>query len=399
MARPNATLSLPPLVFDGLLAVALFAFSFVSRLEVDADTLAPFRREPDGLNLLLTALMTLPLVLRRVHPIPVFVLTLLTWGADRVLDYPATTSSAAVVLVFHSIGSELPRRMSTAIGVPVVVAVSAFTVLGAVTLESVTWGSAVFTLLATAVPLLLGREVHERRRRFTELEERAERAEREREARAKQAVADERARIARELHDVVAHQMTVMTLQAEGAHRVAGSSDPRIVEALGVIRDAGREALGEMRRMVGLLRDPDAATPDMAPLPQLSDLDTLIAGIERAGVPVDFSVSGTPHKLGEGIELSVFRIVQESLTNAVRHGGPGVSATVAIHYGDDRLDVSVRDDGRGAANRDENGDGHGLVGMRERVAVLGGTFTAGPRPGGGFEIEASLPVETTTEGN
>jgi signal transduction histidine kinase len=251
------------------------------------------------------------------------------------------------------------------------------------------------TIIATATPLLVGREMRARRERAEELQRKVAEAERERKESARRAVAEERARIARELHDVVAHQMTVMTIQADGARRVADGADPRVIEALDTIQATGHSALAEMRRVVGLLRENETGSPELAPLPTLDDLGTLVEQVRSStGVPVDLEVEGAVRPLAEGVELSAYRIVQESLTNAVRHGGPNVSADVAVCYGDDGLDVLVVDNGRGAAAAAGNGGGHGLVGMRERVAVLGGSFEAGPRPGGGYRVHASIPYQT-----
>lgn len=351
-----------------------------------------FLRQSDGLHIALIVLMTAPLALRRVYTIPIFFVILGSWIVDRGLDYPDSLAGIGVGIAFYTIGAVLEYRRSLLIGGASAAAVVAWTGIGAAVLESVTSTALITTLIATVTPLLLGREVHERRRRVEELQERAERAEREREQQAKQAVAEERTRIARELHDVVAHQMTVMTVQAEGAKRIAIGADPRLIEALETIRLAGHSALAEMRRTVGLLRasDEDAATE---PLPRLTDLDRLVERVRAAGLPVELDVSGTAPVLSDGAELSAYRIVQESLTNAFRHGGPGVTATVSIQYADDRVEVAISDDGRGSSSNTSNG-GHGIVGMRERIAVLGGVFEAGPRPGGGFIVRATIPAES-----
>jgi signal transduction histidine kinase len=248
-------------------------------------------------------------------------------------------------------------------------------------------------MVITVTPLLLGREAHQRRRHVQDLREELGRAERDREEKARRAVAEERTRIARELHDVVAHQMTVMTLQAEGARRIADGSDPRVVDALETISDAGHRALAEMRKTVGLLRVPEDES-ETKPLPRLSDVEQLVETVRAAGLPVDLEIEGEVRQLAEGTELSAYRIVQESLTNSIRHGGPEVSAKVTIEYAEDHLDVLVLDDGRGASADPGDGVGHGIIGMRERIAVLGGDFDAGPHAGGGYEVRASIPVES-----
>lgn len=378
---------------DALIAAGTFTLGLLGRFQIDTDIAEVFSRESDALHLFLIALMTVPLVLRRVYPTAVFFLILAAWAAERSFDYPETLAGIGVVIAFYTIGAELSRRSSLRIGGVTALFILGFTGIGVVMLESVTGVSLITTMIITVTPLLLGREVHEQRRRVEELRERAEQAEHDREEKARRAVADERARIARDLHDVVAHQMTVMTLQAEGARRVADGSDPRVVKALETISDAGHSALIEMRRMVGLLRAPEEES-ETEPLPRLADVEVLVEKVRAAGVPVDLDVEGDVRRLAEGTELSAYRIVQESLTNSVRHGGPDVTAKVAIEYKEDHLDVLIADDGRGASADTGDGIGHGIVGMRERIAVLGGEFSAGPKKGGGYQVHAVIPIES-----
>ncbi|TDI52359.1 MAG: histidine kinase, partial [Acidobacteria bacterium] len=205
---------IPPrhLGLDALIAAGTLTLGLVGRFQIDTDIAEVFSRESDGLNLLLIALMTVPLVLRRVYPTPVFFVILGAWVADRTLDYPDTLASIGVAIAFYTIGAELSRRSSLRIGGISALFIVGWTGIGVLTLESVTRVSLITTMISTVTPLLLGREVHERRRRVEDLRERVERAEHDREEKARRAVADERARIARDLHDVVAHQMTVMTL-------------------------------------------------------------------------------------------------------------------------------------------------------------------------------------------
>jgi signal transduction histidine kinase len=383
------------LAFDVAVALAVLALALMSR-PLDIEGLNDvFVRDPDWLHTTLILLMAVPLVLRRVYPRAVFSIVLGAWVIDRTLDYPEIVASVGVIIAFYTIGTELSRRRSYLVGGLTAVFLLFWTALGAFLLESVTMVSIASTIIATATPLLVGREMRARRERAEELQRKVAEAERERKESARRAVAEERARIARELHDVVAHQMTVMTIQADGARRVADGADPRVIEALDTIQATGHSALAEMRRVVGLLRENETGSPELAPLPTLDDLGTLVEQVRSStGVPVDLEVEGAVRPLAEGVELSAYRIVQESLTNAVRHGGPNVSADVAVCYGDDGLDVLVVDNGRGAAAAAGNGGGHGLVGMRERVAVLGGSFEAGPRPGGGYRVHASIPYQT-----
>jgi signal transduction histidine kinase len=218
--------------------------------------------------------------------------------------------------------------------------------------------------------------------------ERAVRAEREREERARIAVAEERARIARELHDVVGHSVSVMTVQASGVRRLLRPDQEREREALLTVERTGREALAEMRRMVGVLRRPEEA-PALAPQPSLEHLERLVEQARESGLPVDLRVEGDPVDLPAGVDLTAYRLVQEGLTNALKHAR-ATHALVLVNYGDGAIEVTVSDDGRGVGNGD--GGGHGLVGMRERVSVYGGELDAGPQPGGGYRLRAKLPV-------
>ncbi|HEU5160683.1 MAG TPA: sensor histidine kinase [Streptosporangiaceae bacterium] len=220
----------------------------------------------------------------------------------------------------------------------------------------------------------------------------AEHAELRRQDLARQAVLEERARIARELHDVVAHHMSVVALQAEAAPYKIEGLPPAALETFSVIRGAAREALAETRRVVGLLRG-DSEAAERVPQPGLARLDDLIAWAERAGLSVKPAIVGMPRQLSAGVDLSAYRIVQEALSNAAKYA-PGADIQVEIRYGTDRLCVTITDDGPRGRRPEASGGGHGLVGMRERVAMLGGSLTAGPREAGGFEVRAELPYDT-----
>jgi signal transduction histidine kinase len=378
---------------DALIAAATLTVALVSRLAIPQAIAAAFSREFDGLQLFLIILMTVPLVLRRVYPTPVFFVILAAWVVERALNYPETLAWTGLVIAFYTIGAELSRRSSLRIGGITALFILGGTGIGVATLETISGFSLVTTMIITVTPLLVGREIREQRRRVHDMRERVERAERDREEKAYRAVADERTRIARELHDVVAHQMTVMTLQADGARRIADGSDPRVVQALETISDTGHSALSEMRRMVGLLRAPEE-TSETEPLPRLAEVEQLVEKVRAAGVSVGLEVEGDVRRLPDGTELSAYRIVQESLTNSVRHGGPDVTATVAIEYKEDHLNLLILDDGRGASAESSDEVGHGIVGMRERITVLGGEFSAGPRTGGGYQVHAIIPIES-----
>jgi signal transduction histidine kinase len=223
-----------------------------------------------------------------------------------------------------------------------------------------------------------------------EAEERAVRLEREREAEARAAVAEERARIARELHDVVGHSVSVMTVQASGVRRLLHPDQEREREALLVVEQTGREALAEMRRLVGVLRRPEEA-PALAPQPSLEHLDRLVQQARESGLAVDLRVEGEPAQLPPGLDLTAYRLVQEGLTNALKHAN-ATRADVVVRYGDGEVELLVSDDGAGSSEGNVDGSGHGLVGMRERVDVYGGELEAGPRPEGGYALRARLPL-------
>jgi signal transduction histidine kinase len=241
----------------------------------------------------------------------------------------------------------------------------------------------VFGLIWT-VAFALGRKFEE----ADEAKQRAAQAEREREERARTAVTEERARIARELHDVVGHSVSVMTVQASAVRRLLRPEQEREREALLIVERTGREALAEMRRMVGVLRRPEEG-PALAPQPSLEHVGRLVEQAREAGLSVELRVEGDPHPLPAGVDLTAYRLVQEGLTNALKHAR-AERAQVVVCYGDGDLEVTVSDDGRGAGSGD--GGGHGLVGMRERVAVFGGELEAGPRAEGGYRLRAKLPV-------
>jgi signal transduction histidine kinase len=249
-------------------------------------------------------------------------------------------------------------------------------------------GQFIFVSLIFAVVWVVGFTLGRKFAEADEAKERAARAEREREARAHAAVADERARIARELHDVVGHSVSVMTVQASGVRRLLRPEQEREREALLIVERTGREALAEMRRMVGVLRRPEEA-PALAPQPSLEHVDRLVKQTCEAGLPVELRVEGKATPIPAGVDLTAYRLVQEGLTNALKHAR-ATRAEVVVNYGDGQIEVMVLDDGSGVGNGD--GGGHGLVGMRERVSVYGGELDAGPQPGGGFRLRARLPL-------
>jgi signal transduction histidine kinase len=248
-------------------------------------------------------------------------------------------------------------------------------------------GDVIFTAVLIWAPIVAGQIVRVREQRAAALAAQAERLAEERDERARAAAAEERARIARELHDVVAHSISVMTIQAGAARLLIDDSPLRAAEPLRAVEETGRQTLAEMRRLLGILDH--GATPGLSPQPGLSRLTSLLEQVRSAGLAVDLVVEGQTRSLPPGVDLAAYRIVQEALTNTLKHAGPA-AALVAIRYLPQAVELEITDDGRGGGGG--NG-GHGLVGMRERASLYGGTVSAARRPGGGFEVRAVLPLE------
>jgi signal transduction histidine kinase len=351
------------------------------------------RREAENQPLLvvLTLVWTLAPLARRRLPFAAPVAALAAVGAMTFVaeEYVAAAATSVV-------GLALVAGVLSAYNEPRVAAaglVLAWGVVGLVMVQDPQerWvGSLVAGLVASAC-WLAGLGWYRRSTYAAALRERAERAERERETAARVAVAEERARIARELHDVIAHSVSVMVLQTGAVRRLLRDDQARERDALCAVERTGREALVEMRRLLGVLRAPDEQA-ELAPQPGLPQLPALVARTEAAGLPVALRVEGEPGPLPLGVDLSAYRIVQEALTNTLKHAGPA-HAQVAIRYHSDAIEIEITDDGRGPAVT--NGDGHGLVGMRERATLYGGEFSAGAREGGGFVVRARLPIPTS----
>jgi signal transduction histidine kinase len=245
-----------------------------------------------------------------------------------------------------------------------------------------------------AAAWVLGRFAHNYRAYAARLEERTAELEQAREELARRAVADERLRLARELHDVVAHAMSVIAVQSGVGAHIATTQPNEARRSLAAIEATSRAALTELRRLLGVLRQEGEPEGDLAPVPGLADLDGLLAELGKAGLAVRLQVEGKPAPLPAGVDLSAYRIVQEALTNVVKHAGPA-RARVVVGYRDQDVTVEVTDDGRGTVTSGSDGragTGHGLIGMRERVAAFGGDLEVGPRPAGGFRVAARLPL-------
>ena len=254
-------------------------------------------------------------------------------------------------------------------------------------------GSVAFSLAFVAGPFAAGVAMRLRTDREQALLVRNAELQREQEERSRAAVTEERARIARELHDVVSHAISVTVLQARGGRRMLGVDNQEVRKALEAIEHVNTQALGDMRRLLFLLRGVDD-NPRAAPSPSLARLESLIRKVRDSGLPVELSVTGATDKVPPGVDSSAYRIIQEALTNALKHAGPSAHAHVDVDCGDSGLTVAVRDDGRPTSV--VAGQGHGLIGIRERVAVVGGQLTIGPGENGGFVVQATLPYAVET---
>jgi signal transduction histidine kinase len=383
-------LRIPPRAFDQTIVVVLGVGSALAVV---------FGEAPEGraglrwIAVVLAIAQAVPLWWRRRRPALVLLLCWIATILYYVLDLPENAAiGLGTLIATYSIAAYGTARESVIGGVASVAVITALTTTGVLIAAEpkLSWGDVVFSAVFVAAVWLVGENVHVRRLRAAALEERAQRLKREAQLESARAAADERARIARELHDVVAHAVSTIVIQAGGARRVIASDREQAKRALEVIETTGRDALGELRRVLGVLRSDGAS--ELEPQPGLALLDSLVQAVRKTGLPIEVETRGVPFALPAVVDLSAYRIVQEALTNVVKHAGEA-RVRVLLTYEAGRLDVEVSDDGRGAAAElRDGGAGHGLVGMRERVALLGGELTTRPRSGGGFEIRARLPV-------
>jgi signal transduction histidine kinase len=380
-----------PYVWDGLLAVGVFGLALL--LEIlflspqghcidEAGHVAPcFRIDAGGRGLL--ALACAPLVWRRRAPMAALAATSIAIVLLQVRDYPTDFAGIAFVVAAYSAAAYRARLLVLTLALPIAIGAAAAVFLIDAPPDR---GPAeiVFDISAlVGLPMVFGRFEFNRRRRN----------ERDLDRAARDAVAGERGRISRELHDVVAHAMGVMVVQA-GAARVVLDRDPEGAEAaLRRIEDTGRTGLVEMRRLLEILETGDGAA--RAPQPGLERLDDLLETMRASGLPVEAMWEGSPHDLPPGLDLTAYRVVQEALTNALKHAGPA-HARVVLRYAGDSLEVEIADDGRGPPPEGAQAPGHGLIGMRERVALFGGSLETGARPGGGFVVRARIPLAEAT---
>lgn len=345
------------------------------------------------LSLPFVAVMVAPVMFRRRYPVAAFAVAVVAGAIQMLTGFRANGADLAIPVLLYTLAAYRPRSVSLP-GLMVVLVGCAAAVADWFparfdTVQTFFAGS-VSLVAPSLIAWVLGDSMRWRRAFYRGLEERAAQLERERDAQAKVAAAAERARIARELHDVVAHNVSVMVVQADGAGYALDAEPERARQALADISRTGRQALAEMRRLLGVLRSNGARSP-VSPLPGISQLGDLLAQTRNAGLDVTMTVSGTPRPFPAGIDLAAYRVVQEALTNVRKHAGPAARAAVAVRYGHSELSLEITDDGRGAAAYCD-GAGHGLTGMRERVEMYGGTLQVGARPAGGFQVAARIPV-------
>ncbi|BCJ69818.1 sensor histidine kinase [Polymorphospora rubra] len=376
------------LPFDLLLAAGAVTVELVLRATGPAE----LRTQPWPATVCWSLLSAVPIALRTVGLWPAIALCAVLVLVPLVTGYQALTVVFALVLLTYQGAARLRLRPAIAGTVvlwgPVLVANAVVTP----TVDTVPYRTYALLniVLVALVAFFAGRTVHGRQTRHRALEDRARAAEENQRSLAEQAVTDERRRIARELHDVVAHHVSVMGVLATGARRVLRRSPETADEALGTIEETSRTTLREMRRLLDVLRT-DEPVADLSPQPGLAGIEALLEQVRDAGLPVALRVDGAPVELDPGVALTVFRIVQEALTNTLKHAG-AATAQVRLSFGIDWLVVEVFDTGRGPALTPAR-LGHGLVGMRERVALYGGSLRTGPRPGGGFRVYAKIPME------
>jgi signal transduction histidine kinase len=381
LARANTWLDRHQLVADTCFAAVLLALSLGSLTSRESDAGAA--------GVVFSVLLIAPLPFRRRAPIAVFAVVMVICGVELLVVDEFLGANVAAMVALYTLVAYGPRRLA-AIGCGVALA---GTVPFAAVFDNPSTTDALVTWLVLTAQLALaaalGDRTRVRARERAALEQRARMLAAERDQQATIAAAAERARIARELHDVVAHSLSVVIAQADGG-RYAAEQDPGAATgALHTIAATAREAQAEMRRALGILSDEPGAP--LRPQPGLDDLASLVARTREAGLAVELTEEGPRRPLAPGAGVTLYRVAQEALTNVLKHAGPGAGASVALRWEPDRVTLVVRDDGSGATAADD-GRGRGLVGMRERVEPRGGSLSAGPHPDGGFEVRATIPA-------
>ncbi len=394
-ARTQRWLRAHPLAFDGALAAAVLVCMVAGSF---ADPNGPHgpefgARTPEPRSVVLMVLVAAALVFRRRNPMAVLLLTGALSVVELVLGDPAAPVVMSAVIALYTVASRTDRPTTWRVGLLTMTVLTGAAML----FGSTPWytqenlGIFAWTGMAAAA----GDAVRSRRAFVDAIRERAERAEQTRDEEARRRVAEERLRIARDLHDVVAHHIALVNVQAGVAAHVMDRRPDQAKEALAHVREASRSALNELRATVGLLRqsgDPEAPTE---PAPGLDVLDELVTTFRQAGLPVEVARADDGLRPPAAVDLAAYRIIQEALTNVQKHAGPDAKAEVSVIHVGPTLEVTVLDNGT-EADGPKDGGGHGLLGMRERVTALRGTLSAGPRYGGGFRVQAILPLKAGT---
>ena len=379
------------LIASGITAMSLVGVMAHFHVELPEGGGDVAMRTLDGLGVGLVLLQTVPLAWRRKAPILVLSVITTAMFLHSLLGYFHSFAAFGFLVAVYTVASYRNRRTSIPAGIASAMVILLMLMTGTEPLEP----DGVFAeLLVVGAAWFLGDSIRIRRGQLIQLEDRAALLEREREERAQQAVAQERRVIARELHDVVAHNVSVIVAQAGAAQRVIASQPEEGSAALHAIERIGREALVEMRRLMGLLRKETDGVAARSPQPGMNNLEGLVAQVRKTGTPITLSIQGEPRPLSAGLDLSAFRIIQEALTNILKHAGHA-RAEVVARYGESRLELTISDDGSDpAGHRIRSGsENYGHLGMRERVALFGGELRVGARPDGGYQVMASLPLD------
>ncbi|WP_328441079.1 sensor histidine kinase [Streptomyces sp. NBC_00444] len=394
--RARQWLTTHPLALDAALAAAVLACmvagSFVDPRGKDSVTWS--LRTPDALSLVLITLGAAALVFRRRAPKTVLAVTGTFALIESVTGDPRAPVAMSAVIALYTVAATTDRHTTWRVGLLTMTVLTGSAMLAG----PLPWYAQenLGVLAWTGIGATAGDAVRSRRAVVHAIRERAERAERTREEEARRRVAEERLRIARDLHDVVAHHIALVNVQAGVAAHVMDKRPDQAKEALAHVREASRSALNELRATVGLLRQSDDPEAPTEPAPGLVRLDELVGTFRSAGLHVEVARADHGTVLPAAVDLAAYRVIQEALTNVQKHAGTEAKAEVSVVRVGENIEITVLDNGAGEDDAPEAGGGHGLIGMRERVSALSGTLTTGPRYGGGFRVHAILPVKTRT---
>ncbi len=368
-------------MFDVLVTVLVGLFSL--------PYLAQGNVTPSPLAILVVVALTVPLVLRRIWPSAVFAWLFGVSAVAGLWNVRLVVSFALVVALYTVAAQESRRRALAAAGLLEGGVIAAVISLAG----SSWWHAAILGSGMVAAALGLGLYSATRRAYLKELHDRAERLERERDQQKELAAAAERSRITREMHDIVAHHLAVMIALSDGAAAASAGSSPRAATAMRTVSATGRQALADTRRLLSGPATDDEQDSERKPLPDLSELDALVARVRAAGLPVSYELQGAPDSLSAGVQLTIYRLVQEALTNTLKHGGADASAVVRLLYLPGEVRLDIEDDGAGASAPQPETAGRGLAGMRQRAQTFGGEVQAGPRSPAGWRVSARLRLD------